>query len=593
MWQLDTGKQQFLPHLSSTIERLVLSPTGTSYTIKLGDNSVVVLSTGDLKPVASISSIQARSFESAISRSFQKSPRLDPERTGPLNIVPSTCHPSNPTQLLLAVPASQQPSREGDSPKATFLQTYDVLSDQHVSRQAFTRTNTTNFNVGPEGTRITEPDIKHVVASTRHRWLVSIDEWAQPEQDLKALRVHSVECSSPKSETFLKIWFWSAGSAEWSLTTRIDNPHSLPNRNPGRVLDIVSHPRDAAFVSVGEDGIVRFWAPKPRRREGVLVKDSAGEVLVSWACVQTIRLGSATQDGTNEPSTASLAYSTDGSILAVSWKGFNAQCKGTVCFIDTLDAKVSSVRDGLYEEGPVKIGFVERYLVVLSEQLRIYDTVNDTLDFVISLRPKGTELHDKTLLRSLLKLAIHPTDKIFAIAVPCLIASNSSDSSSGKRILQSQVALFDPTTPIPLFTRVSVPPITSLTAIPAGFVTIDSALNVCVLTQPGALAVSLPTKVEESTKDQSWVHKSYGISMGQTGLKKVTTDVGAVSSENQEPPLEQESDTGNLILGDDGIDNPGRIHRVQLTSMFDRAPSYAMPPVSQLFEKVASLVASR
>src|ERR1700733_11875966 len=58
LWQLDTGKQQFLPHMSATIQNIVVSPTGTSYGIQLADNSAMILSTAKLEPTTNISGIQ-------------------------------------------------------------------------------------------------------------------------------------------------------------------------------------------------------------------------------------------------------------------------------------------------------------------------------------------------------------------------------------------------------------------------------------------------------------------------------------------------------------------------------------------------------
>jgi len=49
LWQLETGKKQFLPHLTSEVERLVVSPEGDRYSVQMGDNSIMVLSSSELK----------------------------------------------------------------------------------------------------------------------------------------------------------------------------------------------------------------------------------------------------------------------------------------------------------------------------------------------------------------------------------------------------------------------------------------------------------------------------------------------------------------------------------------------------------------
>ncbi len=60
---LDTGKHQFLPHMSATIQNVVVSPSGSSYAVQLADNSAMVLSTAELEPTANISGIQANTIQ--------------------------------------------------------------------------------------------------------------------------------------------------------------------------------------------------------------------------------------------------------------------------------------------------------------------------------------------------------------------------------------------------------------------------------------------------------------------------------------------------------------------------------------------------
>jgi NET1-associated nuclear protein 1 (U3 small nucleolar RNA-associated protein 17) len=591
LWQLDTGKQQFLPHLSSSIEKLVLSPSGTSYAIKTGDNSVVVLSTTDLKPVTSISSIQARSIDTVTSHVNHKHPSADTGSARPWSVIPATTHPSNLTQLLLAVPSSQRSSYQREYPSAVFLQTYDISSNQHVSRQALTRSNVTEFNVSPQGTRIVEPDITHLVASSEGRWLASIDEWTQPWEDLDAFHVKSSEPAHPSArsvENFMKIWFWDSTRTEWSLITRIDNPHSIPNERSGRVLDIISHPREVKFASLGEDATVRIWAPKPRRRAGVLLKDSAGEALVSWACMMTIRLDSTAFRDQSDTKIGSLSFSADGSVLAVAWIGHADLFNGTVYFIDTMSGKVSFIRNGLYAEGPVRIGFVERCLVVLTSQVLIYDTVDDIVKSVTSTKSRGKDLKNKSLLHSLRNLAIHEKSRTFGITVP-VVADESSSSSTNRRNLQSQFALFDPTNCKPLLTWTSAQPITSLISTPAGFAIIDSGLNVRIVTPPGGTIQALTTNIEGSIENQSWIRRTYGAPQVQRKGNQVSND-GLVQPDGlsgREPDADESN--SDVDQGDSSV----RIYRTQLTDLFDATPSYAMPPISRLFEEVASIALGR
>jgi NET1-associated nuclear protein 1 (U3 small nucleolar RNA-associated protein 17) len=57
IWQMDTGKKDFLPHLSGSVENIVVSPNGSSYVLHLDDNSAMIISTAEMKPTAYISGI--------------------------------------------------------------------------------------------------------------------------------------------------------------------------------------------------------------------------------------------------------------------------------------------------------------------------------------------------------------------------------------------------------------------------------------------------------------------------------------------------------------------------------------------------------
>ena len=60
LWQLETSRRQELPHLTSAIDNIVVSPSGSSYLIQLADNSAMVLSTSELSPTAYVAGLQSR-----------------------------------------------------------------------------------------------------------------------------------------------------------------------------------------------------------------------------------------------------------------------------------------------------------------------------------------------------------------------------------------------------------------------------------------------------------------------------------------------------------------------------------------------------
>ncbi|KAK5146855.1 NET1-associated nuclear protein 1 [Rachicladosporium monterosium] len=183
LWQLNTGKKQFLPHLTSEIERIVVSPEGDRYAIQMGDNSIMVLSTSELKPVANFAGLQ---LACPVSESSLPTPKYEPEMPYSKSVA-AVLHPRHANQLLLAVPATRPKTSTNAAEARPFLQTFDVWTSRHVTRQALTRNNVTDLNLGPERTPVAPPDTTHISISDGGQWLATVDEWMPPASDLEFL----------------------------------------------------------------------------------------------------------------------------------------------------------------------------------------------------------------------------------------------------------------------------------------------------------------------------------------------------------------------------------------------------------------------
>jgi NET1-associated nuclear protein 1 (U3 small nucleolar RNA-associated protein 17) len=183
IWQLDTGQQQFLPHLSAAVQHLTVSPTALAYAVHLADNSVVVLSTSELQPTAYISGLSLRHR-----RANEKKAKK----------IPAALQPKETTIVELAVPADY-PTTTNTDPNATLLQTYDFGTKQQTNRQALVRNNITALNVDPSGKRIKEPDVIHLKISHDGQWLATVDEWTPPKDDLEALHPRMIPLMTERS----------------------------------------------------------------------------------------------------------------------------------------------------------------------------------------------------------------------------------------------------------------------------------------------------------------------------------------------------------------------------------------------------------
>ena len=591
LWQLETGARQYLPHLSSAIENLVVSPTGSAYALRLADNSVMVLSTTELKPTASIAGIQcfgngstniAQQYSATASSSAVN--RLTDPSKEQLK-APAAVSPLNPNQLLLAVAASR-PTNSAPVPtnRAAFLQTFDLATAQHISRQALARNNTTVVNIGGSGDKIREPVIRYMQVSHDGQWLATVDEWCDPLEDMDHLMMSgSVHEPGSRLDVFLKFWSWNAEATEWQLVTRVDAPHGSASRDghgAGRVLAFIPDPSVLGFVSLGEDGVVCVWRPRSRRRDGLQVRDRNANGLITWSCHKVTQLLHLTQS--NDLLNASIAFAEDGSLLAASLQNSCADV-GVVNFIDPLSGEIKSTRPGLYAGQLVDMGIIDRYLIILSDHLIVWDMVDDELHFGLSLRPAGSSSHRRAAARH---LAVDQRHRTFAIALPVL--GNGKGNPAPKA--QFQMAVFDPSLATPLYTTLLPHLVTSL--LPSkgseGYVVLDSAAEARTLS-PKASQFTSNLMVDAGTiiPPVTGLNGIYGhdwstnIHLARDGIESRRKRTSVTT-----PPSTFAETRPQLY---NNYDDAPVVSQQQLTDIFDNGPVFAMPPVKKLFEQVASL----
>ncbi|KAL4743096.1 WD40-repeat-containing domain protein [Aspergillus similis] len=372
LWQLDTSRKQFLPHLSSPICSIVVSESGNVYAVRLADNRVVVLSARELQPISTITSLQVARFAKKC-------------RTV------AAVHPQHPEQLLLTVPASHQLTQEGiTSTSASVLQTYDIRSGVHISRQALARTSATTLNIGPDGSHILTPDIKHLSISEDGKWMATIDSWSPNTEDVEALDI----ATNQMHEVYLKFWRWDELSSLWQLVTRIDNPHQ-PTSGSASVLNIASRPDSHEFATAGSDGLLRLW------RHVSLPK----KAVETWRCRNTLDL-KGYLPANCLLSSASVCFSDDGSVLAVSLPPTSTNPSLTV-LVDVRSCSVRYSKVGLYTGDICAAAFLGCHLIVAtSRSLFLWDTVNDVVRTIDSPDMQ----HDRQLL------AVNSRTRTFATA---------------------------------------------------------------------------------------------------------------------------------------------------------------------------------
>ena len=609
IWQLETGKKQDLPHLPAPIDDLVVSPKGASYAIRLADNSIMVLSTSELKPTANIAGIQTQyiSVTADIERQLVEKVDTRTQSDNPYDAIrrtPAALNPIDPTQLLMAVPSSISRTEVNATHLPTpYLQTFDFLQARHISRQAITRNNATTFMNNPNAQRIQEPNVRFIEVSHDGKWLATVEEWMPPKADVKILSPDNAGVADERSlrmETYLKFWSWNdkLHGGVWQLETRIDTPHLFSDAlTPGRIFGLTSEPNGDGFATIGEDGFARIWKPKTRLRDGVIVRGASGKGLVSWSAQHIVELD-------NHPSASDLefdfpsiprsvhgtvAYSEDGSLLVASLAQPESSVAPVVHFINTITGEVKQRKTGLYSNGLVAMGIVDRHLIILSDSLNVWDIVSNEHVYGFTIHPPQARLTTPRIESN--HLAVNRSERSFAVS---LITKRKGKAANSK----VQIFTLDKPNPI-LSTKISSP-VTALIAIPRarGFTAITSTAEVYVLGPSGGSLI-LPSLVNTVSAQRAAAAAAAGLTEG-VGLAADALGEGAdaTTTEALIAALVSHEDTdadGMDIDGDNeepGNDKPV-VRPQQLAQVFDAGPGFALPPVRQLFDAVVRLYARK
>ncbi|GAB7339266.1 hypothetical protein MBLNU457_5921t1 [Dothideomycetes sp. NU457] len=571
LWQMATGKKQFLPHLMAEIEQITVLPNGASYAIQLADNSVMVLSTSELKPVANFAGLQAQHPSNDILM-MQKARSEE----GPASIAmdrslytPAVIHPIRKNEILLTVPPSMlNNSTTNNIVSKPFLQTFDMAISRHVGRQALSRNKITDFTTGPEGNTILEPDVSLLQVSNDGQWLAVVEEWMPPSQDSAFLASDAKlneEQRALRKEVYLKIWHWNEVKGQWALETRIDNPHPYGNETKaGAVLALAAEPSDLGFATVGEDGCVRIWTP--RRTSGKTEPED-------WRCVHAVQLeaGGAIIE-TNQSSTttasaysnASIAYSPDGSLLAVAQSSALTGQAATspIHFVNTTSGTLVHSQNGLYTGTFTALSFLDKHLIILSTRsLTIYKTVTSSL---VHRHDLGKVDAHMPLYHRRRFLAIDAEARTIAVADP--VRTRGAISFLPATRLQ----IFDLSSTKPLYS-ISLPVIvTALLAVGGrkGFTYLTTAAEIYTLSPPSAL-LNFPAQARSGGADTE-------------------TTVAPVADEDEDEDME----SALVALDDEDVDEADRavVRPEDLARLFDTpAVAAGAVPVRSMFEAVVGL----
>jgi NET1-associated nuclear protein 1 (U3 small nucleolar RNA-associated protein 17) len=460
-----------------------------------------VISTTELDARTNIVGIQTRRVDA---EQLPKETKSGKPALYALKPVPIVVDPTNAQQLLFTVPASQPRQSNEKLASEPYLQSFDIANQRPVNRQALTRNNATDPNMGPDGERIKEPNVVHIQISHDGQWLATVDEWLPPRADTAYLNEGNAEFSEEerllRREVYLKIWRRDEKNDQWTLETRIDAPHFHSDVcGNGRVLDLIAHPKEHSFATIGEDQVVRTWKPKTRLRDGQVVRGADNKGLVNWSLHRAIELPnpdkvwlSETTAGPQRSRTSRLAFSPDGSVLAAGVSGVSESDRGLVHLIDANSAAIRRSVTEIDATVLCGVGIVGRHLIVVTDCITVWDLVNDDLVYCASMNTTGVDAVERT---PVVRLAINEADGTFAVSLP-QFEKNDNPARRFKKA-SSRIQIYGTEQKEPLWSH-TVPGITlGLVARKGagekGYIALDSVS--CIRTiSPAVGSMALPTR---------------------------------------------------------------------------------------------------
>ncbi|KAK4147761.1 uncharacterized protein C8A04DRAFT_24312 [Dichotomopilus funicola] len=568
LWQVDTGRMDFLPYLSAAIENIVVSPLGSSYAIHLDDNSTMILSTAEMKPTMYVSGLQSLvlgdrpSKDSLVRRIWRPADEI----TTPLV---AAVNPRSSSQMFLCVGNGQQASL-GASPSTPLVQVFDISSFHGVTKHAIARTSATDANITTEGAPISEPTATQLCFSRDGKWLASVDEWQPPERDTDVLLTGSKipeEASRERREIYLK--FWEVGAEaeadQFQLVTRINDAHHTDQTEP--IFCLASDPTSSRFATIGGDATVRFWTPRMRRRDGLAATGPNGEPLRSWVCSRTVTLPIHEQQddfvetAKDTPRNGAVTFSEDGSIL---FAAFGPPSGALVVAIDTETGDIRDLVFNMYKGEIRALRSLGSSLIMLSEDLVVYDIVADELLYSYSLKETSPAA------RRLAQLAVNHDSRSIALVAPIPDQTQSKIKKGAK----SELVILKLDEDEPQLVQTFPHLITSICAAPSssGFIVVDSTAQIWSVTEGPEQAPML-----QALSDLGVDNDAVG-----DEVQEAEASDEEMGDEDQDVEMVDEDDTHAAVVAPQ-----------HLAMIFNAAPAFAMPPIEDVFYQVAGLLSTK
>lgn len=466
IWNLELGKTQFLPRLSGSITaisidpnrpdvyNIMLSPIAVgSGAVNLAQSEIVVISAVDLVSRLAVSSCRPQmtsttdTFRRKVRQYLKKKEVVgahdSDEESGNEDEEDQKQVSSKPRNIekydfirpdISALTMVNFKTNHLYLPNGLSIQAFDLARGE----QAFIQHVAPQLDIGRVKSehKIVDPQVEKLAFTKNGKWMYTFD--LMPKSDLDNL------LSKNDTAFALKFWSWSAEDSQWHLALKIVDPHG-----PGLVVGaIVVLPTSEIVATVDSHGGVRIWRPRPAAtRNNARGKTAATRSQTVWT------LRRALPPSALAPAPVAAAWATDSSLLVVSHntetKAYDPQLLEPVDFsFPRLSAPVEFV------------ALLESHLVLaLATLVLLFDLVKGE---ETSLAAKFLDYGARNLI------AADTLRNIIAVAV------NQPKPYEGQGF-GCKILIFSPSRLSPVHEIVHKQLVVSLTALPSGFVFVDSA----------------------------------------------------------------------------------------------------------------------
>eukprot|EP00193_Tetraselmis_chui_P016806 CAMPEP_0177794212 /NCGR_PEP_ID=MMETSP0491_2-20121128/25517_1 /TAXON_ID=63592 /ORGANISM="Tetraselmis chuii, Strain PLY429" /LENGTH=807 /DNA_ID=CAMNT_0019316837 /DNA_START=58 /DNA_END=2481 /DNA_ORIENTATION=+ len=276
IWQLSSGKRNYLPRLGGALVSISDSPDPVNYLVAQSDNTVRLINISSMRVDASIYGM------------------LPPPKTASL---PEAAAVLEPGTGNLAIPASN-----------AVLQFYDVVHDRHVANLQVASRNYVSLTVVKDGAGADtglpeEPRVSHLAFIGNGDWLATVQM--------------SPSLGAGHSEYSLKFWERVADSVQSSKGSRrsyvLNTEASAPHDSD--VLCLAHHPHKCIVLTGTSSGEFKMWA---RHAVPKSPNDTAPGSASKWAWRCRSAGDMADTFGIAGGGVTAAAFSGDGSLLAMA-----------------------------------------------------------------------------------------------------------------------------------------------------------------------------------------------------------------------------------------------------------------------------------